>query len=164
MIINIVVEKLENGYYVKVNKRKLICKNELQIARLIVAEVSDTPYGKNVQYSPEHLKKMHDSRILMGKKTIGLFMKSICEIIQRDNYSTLDRLTDEIYSVGGFKTDRPHLKARIKNILWKLARKGFVRRANKNSKKYHLTDKRPEGYVESGRMKVMSEAGADKYG
>jgi hypothetical protein len=147
MKLDLEVETAENGMIVTINGARFICRDERSLARKIIAFIhSDKPPVG--QYSEEHNKRISDSSRMFQSEIIGDLQKEICEIIEKDGYSTIDKITDILYESRNYKSDKWSLKGYVKGTVKNLLIKGFLRKTNKNANKLYLTDKRPKGYIE----------------
>lgn len=149
MKLDIKIETAENGYVLTINQRKYVFKNERYLARMIINHVTgNAPFQ---QYGKEHRERISQGSKLFQSKVISKFQKEICKIIERDGYSTIDKLTDELYPKKNYKTDKSTFRSVIRKAIIGLTKKGFVKRPSGISKKYHLTGKMPKGYVDFGK-------------
>jgi len=146
MKIDIDLEELENGWVLTLNGKRYACDSPIKIQRKIMNLLME---GKTQK---EHYAVVSSALKDFWKDKIGVLQKQILEIVERDKYSTLEDLTAELK--GNYKFEMWEVRGRIKNILMKLVKKGYLKRPSAQSKKYYLTDKRPEAYVQTGKVKV----------
>jgi len=143
MKIDLEVESVENGWILSLDGRKYVCKSPRDIMRKIMAKIE----GRETLPHPEAIMKGLKE---FWRDKIGTLEKKILEIVERDKYTTLDKLTDEL--AKNYPTQpKWATKGNLKTILLRLVKKGYLKRTRKGSKKYQLTDKRPVAFVKTSK-------------
>jgi hypothetical protein len=139
MKIDLKVENAENGYVLTMDGRVFVCSNERQMARRIISKITGN--------EPRQRK---DSIKIFWKDKVGKNEHRILQILERDTYSTIDKVTKEL--MGHFPTQpRSTIYFNIKNTFIRLVKKGLIKKVSRNSKKYELTEKKPTHVVDTGK-------------
>lgn len=139
------LERIDNGYVLTADKIVYFCSSDSSAARLILRFVRGIRMPMN---RAAHMARLHKGTVDWSAKVIGVFQKNVCEVIERDGFGTVESIASGLWpKYEGTTKWQWTFKTRVQKTLYKLVAKGYVMRHNKNSQKYYLTDKRPEGFI-----------------
>jgi len=149
------MERIDNGYVLTAGGLVYFCPSDSHAARMVLRFLRGLRMPMN---HADHMAQLHKGTKDWSMKVIGVFQKRVCEVVEKHGFGTLESITDELWPEYQDTTEwKWGFHARVRKTLHKLIAKGYLMRNNKNSQKYYLTDKRPEGFISHKERNSKSE-------